>query len=77
MSEGQQGGTQGGPERPAAERAEALLDQVGERLGKFLNRAGQEVRKATARAREEAEDMWAEAQHIRRGEQARHTEPGA
>jgi hypothetical protein len=49
-----------------AERAEVLVDQLGTRLGHFLSIAGYQVRKATARAREEAEDIWAEAQAIRR-----------
>lgn len=53
---------------PPAERAEVLVDQVGARLGHFLSAAGYQVRKATARAREEAEDIWAEAQAIRRGD---------
>ena len=52
----------------SAERAEVLVDQMGERLGHFLSIAGHQLRKATARAREEAEDIWAEAQSIRRGE---------
>ena len=51
-----------------AERAEVLVDQMGARLGHFLSVAGYQVRKATARAREEAEDIWAEAQAIRRGD---------
>lgn len=53
------------------QRAEAIVDQLGQRLGRFFSAAGQQLRKAGARAREEAEDIWAEAQSIRRGE---HTE---
>lgn len=64
MSEAKQGPEQGTP----AERAEVLVDRLGERLGHFLSIAGYQLRKATARAREEAEDIWAEAQAIRRGE---------
>ena len=64
MSEAQNGQSQPKP----AERAEVLVDQMGERLGRFLSVAGYQVRKATARAREEAEDIWAEAQAIRRGD---------
>jgi hypothetical protein len=60
------------PNQPApnetVQRAEALVDQWGQRLGHVLSIAGEQVRKATARAREEAEDIWAEAQHIRRGQ---------
>lgn len=51
---------------PATVRAEVLLDQAGERLGRFFTAAGQEIRKATARAREEAEDIWADGQNMRR-----------
>ena len=64
MSKTQNGQSQSKP----AERAEVLVDQFGERLGHFLSVAGYQVRKATARAREEAEDIWAEAQAIRRGD---------
>ncbi len=53
------------------QRAEVIVDQLGQRLGRVLSAAGQQLRKAGARAREEAEDIWAEAQSIRRGE---HTE---
>ena len=52
----------------AEERAEMLVDQWGERLGKFLSSAGYQLRKAAARAREEAEDIWAEARTIRRSD---------
>ena len=64
MSETQNGQSQ----RTSAERAEVLVDRMGEQLGHFLSMAGHRLRKATARAREEAEDIWAEAQAIRRGE---------
>ncbi len=47
------------------DRAEALLDQMGQRLGQLASRAGRGLLRATARAREEAEDMWAEARSIR------------
>lgn len=43
------------------ERAEQRLEDFGRRMGRFLA-------SAAARAREEAEDIWAEAQSIRRGE---------
>ena len=52
--------------RPATERAEETLDQVGERLGVFAAAVGHRLRKAAALAREEAEDILAEAQSIRR-----------
>jgi hypothetical protein len=53
--------------RPAMERAEGLVDEWGERLGHVARQAGEQVLRLAARAREEAEDIWAEAQSIRRG----------
>ena len=47
-------------------RAEELVDKLGERLGYFATVVTQRVEWAVARAREEAEDIWAEAQEIRR-----------
>ncbi len=53
--------------QPAPEaRAEELVDQIGERLGHFATLVSQRAQWAIARAREEAEDIWAEAQEIRR-----------
>jgi len=49
-------------------RAEELVDRLGEQLGRLLSTSGRQLRKAAARAREEAEDIWAEAQAIRRRE---------
>ena len=56
--------------RPATERAEETLDQAGERLGVFAATVGQRLRKAVALAREEAEDILAEAQSLRRKDAA-------
>ena len=53
------------PQETPTERAEVLVDQWGERVGRFLSSAGYQLRRAAARAREEAEDIWAEAQTIR------------
>lgn len=47
--------------RDDSERVEQLFEQWGRRLGRFV--AG-----AATRAREEAEDIFAEAQSIRRGD---------
>jgi hypothetical protein len=47
--------------RSGTERAEQVMENVGERIGDWVSRA-------VARAREEAEDIWAEAQTVRRGE---------
>lgn len=54
----------GQPQRPAMERAEETLDRVGHQVGIYAARTGHELRKFFARAREEAEDMWAEAQNM-------------
>lgn len=51
--------------RPATERAEETLDRVGERMGVFAAAVGHQFRKAVALTREEAEDIWAEAQSLR------------
>lgn len=51
-------------------RAEAAVDRLGERVGHFVSTAGHNLMRFTARAREEAEDMWAEAQSIRNGQTA-------
>ncbi len=54
------------PSRPAPERAEIIMDEWGQRIGRSAALAGQQLRKIAARAREEAEDILAEAQHLRR-----------
>ena len=46
----------------ARQRAEVLLDVWGRRLGSFATTVTSGMQKAVARAREEAEDIWAEAQ---------------
>ncbi len=55
------------PGKPAREKAELLVDSMGQRLGLFGMHLSLQVQKAGARVREEAEDMWAEAQNIRSG----------
>ena len=54
-------------ELPQAEiqRAERLVDDTGQRLSLWASRAGLQVRKMAEYAREGAEDILAEAQHIR------------
>lgn len=64
MSERQHQNANGTPQ----ERAEVVVDQLGERLGRLFNTVSLQLRKAAARTREEAEDIWAEAQAIRRHE---------
>ena len=54
-------------------RAEELLDQAGERLGRWSSEAYLQLRKAAALLREEAEDIWAEAQSLRAGTETPHS----
>lgn len=49
------------------ERAEQILGNLGVRAGHQLTQLSREILRASARAREEAEDIWAEARNIRRG----------
>ena len=51
----------------AVARAEDVLDDTGRKIGLFLGSLSLRLRKATAVAREEVEDIWAEAQSIRQG----------
>jgi hypothetical protein len=48
-------------ERPVEERAEEIVERVSEQVAQF-------ARRLVARAREEVEDIVAEAQTIRRGQ---------
>jgi hypothetical protein len=50
------------------DRAEDVLDELGKKVGGFLMNASRSLRKVAAVAKEEAEDLWAEAQSIRRGD---------
>ena len=49
----------------AMEKADQLVGQLEQRIGHFTSLISLQVLKAAARMREEAEDMWAEAQSIR------------
>jgi hypothetical protein len=55
--------------RPAAEKrteqAEQKVDQAAQRLALLGAAVSYQVQKTAARIREEAEDMWVEAQHLR------------
>jgi hypothetical protein len=51
-------------ERPVEERAEEIVERLSEQAARF-------ARRLVARAREEVEDIVAEAQTIRRGERPR------
>jgi hypothetical protein len=66
------------PEPPAAEakaertpvdRAEEMVDQIAESVASFTSRWGRRFVRILSRVREEAEDIWGEAQSIRRGDQ--------
>lgn len=50
----------------AVDRAEEKVDRLGQRLGHFFGLAGFQIQRTTARLREDGEDIWVEAQHIRR-----------
>jgi pyruvate/2-oxoglutarate dehydrogenase complex dihydrolipoamide acyltransferase (E2) component len=66
---------QGGrPRPPATERAEELVDRLGESVGNFASLAGWRMLKVAAFVREGAEDVWAEAQSVRRTRGARREE---
>jgi len=54
-----------GSEPTPTERAEEQLNRWGETVGRVAAMVGMRVVRAAAFAREEAEDMWAEAQAIR------------
>ena len=56
--------------RPTMERAEEVVDRLGQRAGQIGSELSQRFLRLAARAREEAEDIWAEAQSMRRREQA-------
>jgi hypothetical protein len=57
------------PETEKAQaKAEELVEGMTQRLGLFAALAGLQIQKTGARVREEAEDIWAEAQNIRNGE---------
>ena len=49
----------------ASARAEELVDRLGESVGHLASLAGWRLLKVAALAREEAEDVWAEAQSLR------------
>jgi hypothetical protein len=58
----------------ATAKAEELVEGMAQRLGLFAALAGLQIQKTTARVREEAEDIWAEAQNIRNEQNIRKNE---
>ncbi len=69
MSETQSETSANAEQRPATARAENAVDQAGERVGQFAALFGRRFQVFAARAREEAEDIWAEAQSMRRADE--------
>ncbi len=57
--------------RVATARAEELVDRMGESVGHLASLAGWRILRAAAFVREEAEDVWAEAQSVRHARSAR------
>jgi hypothetical protein len=53
-----------GDREPTMQRAEELADQFIERFGAYASWIGHQVLKFQARVKEEASDIWAEAEHI-------------
>lgn len=57
------------PDRPAMERAEELVDHAARGAGYLVSFVGLRLLRGASLAREEAEDIWAEAQNLRRERQ--------
>lgn len=53
-------------DRQATEKAEVLVDRMGQRMNRIASLSSLYALKATAYLREGAEDMWAEARSLRR-----------
>lgn len=64
LSEARARRTSQGEHAASPEQAQGQpVERAGEQVGLFIGGATREIRKAVARAREEAADLWAEAQH--------------
>jgi hypothetical protein len=55
--------------KASVDRAEQLVEQVSQKVASFTSTWGRRAWSVLSRVREEAEDMWSEAQSIRRGDQ--------
>ena len=66
QSNGPEAGRTEEARRQATLKAEEMVDRMGSRINQFTSIASLQIQRTVARAREEAEDMWAEAQNIRR-----------
>jgi hypothetical protein len=62
----QSNSSENGFERDSLDGAE----RAGQAVGEFGSRVGRGIAAAAARVREEVEDIWAEAQSVRKGERA-------
>lgn len=51
---------------PADGRSKGTIEDAGRRAGRVASEVSLQARRMTARAREEVEDIWAEAQALRR-----------
>jgi hypothetical protein len=58
-----------GAAKAPVDRAEQLVEQVAQKVSSFTATWGRRAWSVVSRVREEAEDMWSEAQSIRRGDQ--------
>jgi hypothetical protein len=63
------------PDRPPTERAEELLDRLGQRIEPLSSVAGLYLLRLAARGREVVEDIWAEAQSIHEEHQRNQGKP--
>jgi hypothetical protein len=62
------GATPDGQAKDRMARAEEMVDQLAEKVAHYTALFGRQILWLGARLREEAEDIWEEAQSIRRGE---------
>jgi len=54
------------PDHLETQRAEEMVDQFTQTVAGYASKIGLQILKGAALAREEAEDIWAEAQSMRR-----------
>ncbi len=64
------------PDRSATERAEELVDRAARGAGYLVSLVGLRLLRGASLAREEAEDIWAEAQNLRRERQGAEPDAG-
>jgi len=68
--EGDTNGSAADDREAALRRAEEMVDRWGEQIGRTASSIGRTFLRWAARAREEAEDIWADAQALRARQQA-------